>query len=233
MGKIMDFMAARYNAEAQRLRHPAQVVNRRFYIHIDAEALPGRASALSRLNRSLNADLELLWYFVQAGFDMEMDFSRIMNLPFRWHTQVLDDILSNYEGEQFPRTDYVTLPTLLRLTAIAALVYQLDKCSHRYRSSVEYAQLLTRAEAVLLQAQLEASEAVGTPEIHQYRRVLDHDDEWLDLIEADRYPTEPVRVRNGTIMMAGDQTRIKWIVNLRIKVRGKNSSPMGAHFRGL
>jgi hypothetical protein len=95
-------------------------------------------------------------------------------------------------------------------------------------NSAAFAELLAHGDQVLLDAQREArAQPVGTLAYHEYRRLLDHGDDRLQQIIHRRYDTPAVWRDAGTLILAADLTRLKWVLRLRVRTRGEGASPMG------
>lgn len=194
-----------FDTDAEPQEPGAQALNNfplhpRFGLRVGSDLAHGS----DQLNRYLEMDLLSLRLFVRFAIVMEEEFYENMGIGYRWHTTVLDDVLSNYEEEGYPRTNYVTEPTLLRLSAAAALVHSLGQ-NELYNNTIEFAQLVAHADGLLLQAQREAN-TLDNP--MEYVRILGHYDDWES--NRDRFST-------------GDDERVRWIVDLRIRARGRGA----------
>lgn len=230
LSQVIDFV----REEAPTLTIPSST-SLQFSIHIpdDLNAFDFTEDAIT-YNDHLAQDLEQLMVFTHHQYLVERQSAIESDRAPRWRDDSVDAILTRYQAAQFPRTDYVTRPTLIRLTVVAALIHLIDGNSsgeHRIDFtpfSIAFARLLAHGDTVLLDAQREArAEAVGTAAHNEYRRVLDHGDWWLDRVTRLRWVTRPVWRHSGTLMLAADQSRARWVLELRIRTRGRGAEPMG------
>jgi hypothetical protein len=155
-------------------------------------------------------DLLAMQRFVGMGIDVERGHSEVTATPLRFK-KVVDMVVLNYASENYPKTDYVTHPLLIRLSAAAALLFHLLR-RPEWHYSPEYLELLKYADSLLSQAQEEANRpGVDNTE---FLRVLN----WPDFYH---------RVGRKTAEFAGDSVRRAWILELRYRARGAGAPPMG------
>jgi hypothetical protein len=155
-------------------------------------------------------DLLAMQRFVSMGIDVERGHSEVTASPLGFK-KVVDMVVLNYASENYPKTDYVTHPLLIRLSAAAALLFHVLR-RPEWQYSPEYLELLKHADSLLSQAQEEANRpGVDNTE---FLRVLD----WPDFYH---------RVGRKNLEFAGDEVRRAWILELRYRARGAGAPPMG------
>jgi hypothetical protein len=174
----------------------------------------------------LARDISKLQQFVDHGIYLEQERFDICSLPFDWKSCICL-IVQRYHDAEYPRTDFVTRRSLLILLVTAALVDRLGGMA-RYNYTVEFACFLAYAESLFLGVQREARgcEAVlgcagdsyrrmkrERRDMLEHRRVLDHGD--------NGYRTP------GRWAVRGNEERVRWIVELRLRIWGRGVEPLG------
>ncbi|KAF2643968.1 hypothetical protein P280DRAFT_514943 [Massarina eburnea CBS 473.64] len=152
------------------------------------------------VDATMRADLQALAHIVSTT---------VLDAEPNWVAEI-DPIRRTYHDYGYPRTNYITNSRLHRLTICAALVAEVGRRA-MFNNHVSFLQLLTHAEYLLLEAQRKARRYTATP--IQYRRLLDRPDDIDSMGQLDNY--------------SGNRLRVDWIVNLRIRVRGRGANPLG------
>lgn len=207
----------------------------RFHIPNNIVTTEGGDMTIFTFNDALAHDLEVLSTFTNHMYLHERHHAYQGGRLPRW-CELVDGILHSYHARSFPQTDYVTQPTLIRLSVVACLIEYVHERGARLpphqasvtSDSAAFAELLVYGDQLLLDAQREAREQrPGTLAHHEYLRLLDHGDDTLDQI-IHRPNAAPRAWRNGrALVLAADQLRVKWILRLRIRARGEGAPPMG------
>jgi hypothetical protein len=148
------------------------------------------------LRQTVRNDAQTLLAAISQGIATEVEASAHLRTQ-NW-IAVIDWTLSHWRACGYPRSNYITIDSLHRLSIAAGLVYNLLRIP-RWNNKVEYAQLLAHANRLLLRAQQEAR-STRQPGV-EHVRLLDSD------------PKADVRTM--------------WIEALRKQTRGERAHPLG------
>lgn len=186
------------------------LITERYQIAVDAADGPNHQF----INDVIRGDVQSL----AITADQHMPYDLLQSRQqINWITMIVP-ICQSWFSSGYPRSRYITEPSLHRLVICSLLVDRVGRLAG-HSSTVGYAQLLAHGESMLLQAQLRAtSGTVNDVERLEHRRVLD----WQPTDVASVYGNS----RDPLTFYPGNFARMQWIILLRQKTRGLNADPM-------
>ncbi|KAJ4351426.1 uncharacterized protein N0V89_006768 [Didymosphaeria variabile] len=135
--------------------------------------------------------------------------------PFSW-AAAIDSVFQSWQANNYPRCNYITLPSLHRLVICALLVFRIAVDDDT--DTAGFAQLLAHGERLLLETQQRvASGELNEAHLREHYRVLD----WTDGGDAG-----PHNMQDPHHYHQSNHSRIHWVVELRRRTRGPGAGPL-------
>ncbi|KAL1593155.1 hypothetical protein SLS60_010762 [Paraconiothyrium brasiliense] len=174
----------------------------------------------SVVNTTIHGDIATLR--VSAAYHMWEPLSQLdRGETVNW-APIIDTILENWEMNNYPRCNYITLRSLHRLLICAFLVDMIGAPpGNSHSNTAGYAQLLAHGERLLLEAQQRvASGELSETHLREHYRVLDWTDSGdpgaMNIQDPHLYHPRRTHLLN------------LWIVELRRRTRGQGANSLTA-----